>query len=175
MVLPLGLSFWDKEEVPCLWSNVVALEGEYVPVGVTIEQWLLFVTSLPFCLLKCWIWLHLCRSGTLLKKQDLVHPDTENLPLIGKDQDIILQDFSAGNNLPNSHQVIPYTRSMNNTESVGEGGWFNGNCRGIGTGLGTGDPPGDGDALPHNSVNVNILVVAIVMQLFRMSALEETG
>lgn len=48
------------------------------------------------------------------------------------------------------------------------------NGRGIGTDQGSGDPPGDGGALPHNSVNVNILVVATVIQLFNMLARKET-
>lgn len=34
---------------------------------------------------------------------------------------------------------------------------------------------GHGDALHHNSVYVNILVVGIVVQLFEMLALKETG
>lgn len=57
-------------------------------------------------------------------------------------------------------------------ETLGE---IHKNYKGWGPDQGTGDPPGDGDALHHNSVDVNILVVGIVVQLFETLALKETG
>lgn len=48
------------------------------------------------------------------------------------------------------------------------------NGRGTGMDQGSRDPPGDGSALPHNSVNMNILVVATVIQWFKMLARKET-